>query len=141
MTDWPDRPSVYMPLRRWFTNERERKLQETRDLYAILRAPQRALTATPISVGAEVYDQFACAPRALHPPLCRAMDAPIRSERYIFDLPEPALERMSLKEFVDYRNLLRFKEYFFANEETVRRQNIWDRSGRDLAECWPHLVG
>ncbi|MDR5727945.1 MAG: EVE domain-containing protein [Terriglobia bacterium] len=23
----------------------------------------------------------------------------------------------------------------------VRRQNIWDRSVRDLAECWPHLVG
>ena len=23
----------------------------------------------------------------------------------------------------------------------VRRQNIWDRCGGDLAECWPHLVG
>ena len=22
-----------------------------------------------------------------------------------------------------------------------RRQNIWDRCGRDLVECWPHLVG
>ena len=22
----------------------------------------------------------------------------------------------------------------------VRRQSIWDRLGRDLAECWPHLV-
>ena len=24
---------------------------------------------------------------------------------------------------------------------TVRRQNIWDRCGGDLAECWPQLVG
>ena len=23
---------------------------------------------------------------------------------------------------------------------TVRRQIIWDRCERDLAECWPHLV-
>ena len=23
----------------------------------------------------------------------------------------------------------------------VRRQIIWDRCGRDLVECWPHLVG
>jgi|ERR1051326_1083609 hypothetical protein len=110
-----------MPLRRWFTNERERELQDTRDLYASLHPRQSSLAATPLSVGAEVYEHFDYAPEALHPPLCRAMDALIRGERYIFELPEPQLERMSLKEFVDYRNLLKFKEYFFANEETMLR--------------------
>ena len=28
-----------------------------------------------------------------------------------------------------------------ADVEGVRRQIIWDRCGRDLVECWPHLVG
>jgi hypothetical protein len=121
VTDWPDLPSAYMPLRRWFTNERERELQETRDLYAAMRARQNAATETPISIGAKVYEQFGYAPDALHPPLCRAMDTLIKSERYIFDLPEPALECMSLKEFVDYRNFLKFKEYYFANEEAMLR--------------------
>jgi len=121
MTDWPDKPSVYMPLRRWFTNERERELQETRDLYAVIRARQNAQTVTPLSIGADAYEYFKYIADPLRPPMCRAMDALIKSERYIFDLPEPTLERMSLKEFVDYCNLLRFKEYFFANEETMLR--------------------
>jgi Type IV secretion-system coupling protein DNA-binding domain len=120
VSDWP-KPSVYTPFRRWFTNERERELQETRDLYAVIRARQRAVTVTPLSIGADVYEHFEHIADPLRPPLCRAMDALIKSERYIFDLPAPTLERMSLKEFVDYRNFLKFKEYFFANEETMLR--------------------
>ena len=36
------------------------------------------------------------------------------------------------------------KEFLEAGKRRlagVRRQNIWDRCGGDLAECWPHLVG
>ncbi len=31
-----------------------------------------------------------------------------------------------------------YRAWYFQG---VRRQIIWDRCGRDLAECWPHLVG
>jgi transposase len=29
----------------------------------------------------------------------------------------------------------------WKRQAIVRRQNIWDRCWRDLAERWPHLVG
>ena len=121
MTDWPDKPSVFTPLLRRFTNERDRELQETRDLYGAIQARQAALAATPRSIAAEVDEYLVRVPGPLLPSLSRAINALIESERYIFELPEPTLERMSLKEFVDYRNFLKFKEYFFANEETMLR--------------------
>lgn len=37
----------------------------------------------------------------------------------LFELPPPDFERMTLQEFVEYRNLLHRKEYFFANQQEL----------------------
>lgn len=120
MADWPLKESVSTPFfRRFFTNERARELEETAQLYAGVHARHEALTYTPIAIGSEVYRYFDYLPTPLQPPLCVALDALIKGERYIFELREPDFERMSLKEFVEFRNFLRTKEYFLANSETM----------------------
>jgi hypothetical protein len=133
MADWPPKESVFNPFfRRFFTNERARELEETAQLYAGVRARHAALTYTPIAIGTEVYRYFNYLPAPLQPPLCVALDALIKGERYIFELPEPDIERMSLKEFVEFRTFLRTKEYFFANSETMVRL---------LTECLVRIFG
>ncbi len=143
MTDWPPKPSVYTPLLRRFTNEQERELRETRELYAAIRAQQDMLAVTPLSVGANVFEYYEYAGAQLLPHLSRAMDALIRGEQYIFELPEPELERMSLKEFVEYRAFLRRKEYFFANQETMLRllHECLVRVFSGIAEVLPRTQG
>ncbi len=117
----PDRPTVYQPLRRWFTDEGKRELREARALYASVSRSQDAFAVVPSSIALGVYEFIAHVPDPLGTALRHAIDALIAGEQHIFELPAPDFERMSLQEFVEYRNFLRFKEYFFANQTVVLR--------------------
>lgn len=121
MTDWPDKASVFTPLLRRFTNERARELQETRELYHSLSVSSERLPGLAEGIAQNVERYLVRVPKALRPPLVEALASVIEGEGYLQPLPAPDLERMSLKEFTDFRNALRFKEYFFANEATMLR--------------------
>ena len=112
-------PSTYIPLARRFTNERARELQETRALYANVKAWQDAFTETPTTIGRRLGQHFSELSSDLFRQMAMAMYDLITDEAYFSDLPPPALDRMSLKEFVEYRNLLLAKQYLFANQADV----------------------
>ncbi|MBV9570003.1 MAG: type IV secretion system DNA-binding domain-containing protein, partial [Alphaproteobacteria bacterium] len=93
-------------------------MEETRALVSQLRA--RPNPHTPREIGARVYRFFEpYAPDALVAPLAQALDEIIRGETYMFEFPEGRPERMTLKEFADYRNFLRHKQYFLDNHEQI----------------------
>lgn len=116
--DWDWKPSVSTPLfRRFFGNEAAREMEETRLLVAQLRA--RPNPYTPLDMGAGVYRFFSDTHEPLRSALATALDGVVRGETYMFDLPEARPERMTLKEFADYRNFLRHKQYFFDNHEQI----------------------
>lgn len=114
-----DPPSTYMPFSRWFTNEKQRELDETERLYWWVKARQDSFTETPESLGGMVFEYFGHLSTDLRRPMIRAVWEIMKSERFIFDLPPPTFQSMNLKEFVQYRNLLRAKQYFFTNERAL----------------------
>lgn len=114
-----DAPSPYVPITRWFGSERDRELQETFDLYRAVKASQDAFTETPLTVGKRVYRFLEDIPDPAQRPFLEALHDLMEDETHIWELPPPDLGRMSLKEFVEYRNLLYAKQYFFANQAEV----------------------
>ncbi len=143
MMDWRGRPTTYKPFARWFTNERAREVEEVRGQYAALSARQAAFRYSPEDECAKVDRFLWKVPEALKPSFWEALNALLRGERYIFDLPPPDLERMSLAEFAEYRNFLRHKEYFFANQDTVLRllHECLVRNFCALADVLPQAEG
>lgn len=115
----PPGPSTYVPLARRFTNERSRELRETERLYQWVRVRQDAFAETPVTILRRLAGHF----DSLTGPLFRAVGMVlfelIDEEPYFADLPAPDFERMSLKQFVDHRNLLLAKQYFFANQAAL----------------------
>lgn len=108
--------TTYTPwLRRLSGTERQRELQETYELYAHVKAHQDAFTETNLTIGQRLVDEIGPIPDAVFRPLAFALHDLIEAE-CLFDLGLPDLERMSLQEFVEYRNLLHRKAYFFANQ-------------------------
>lgn len=111
--------STYTPFFRRFTDEKGRELEETRQLYAWVKARQDAFEATPVSIGQRVYDGFLY---DLDPDIRRAFTDALHdfvTAEPLWTLPAPAFERMSLQEFVEFRNLLYAKQYFFVNQDAV----------------------
>lgn len=96
-----------------------REIEETRALYLRLRDRQRTLQATAESVGEEVKELLGPVP--LQERFDEALQTVIRAEQFIFDFPDMDLGNLSLQEFVELRDLLRHKEYFFANQARVLR--------------------
>jgi hypothetical protein len=112
-------PSTYTPLlRRLFTDERGRNLEEARQQYARVKAWQDAFLETNITVGRRVAQAIGDIPDQAFRPLAHAMYDLLGLER-LFDLPPPDFDRMTLQEFVEYRNLLHRKEHFFANQAAL----------------------
>ena len=112
-------PSAYVPLFRRFGSERDREFRETRELYARLKPRHDAFPHDTRSIGRRVYERFDHhAPKVTHAIACALYDL-LSPERYIFELPPPELDRMSMEEFVEYRNLLLHKEYFLANQSRL----------------------
>lgn len=111
--------STYVPFFRRFTDEKGRDVDEARQLYAWVKARQDAFSETPVSVGKRVYAYLDDLPDDLDRPFLYALHDFMDAETQIWTLPAPDFERMSLKEFVEYRNLLYAKQYFFTNQEAV----------------------
>ncbi|MEI9933144.1 MAG: type IV secretion system DNA-binding domain-containing protein [Rhizomicrobium sp.] len=117
--DFPG-PSTYAPfLRRFFGNEKRRELEEAQSLYARMRSQQDGLQEKPEYLNVEVRQEFAQLPYDLYRPMTAALDAVILAEAHIFFLPPLDFERMNMREFVNAKNFLRAKEYFFANKDIV----------------------
>lgn len=115
MSEFP-KPSVYVPLARRFGNERERELRETRELYATLKARHDALDETCTSFCELFYRAIREYPEGVWQTAAFAVWDIVSAERQIWELPPPAVERMTMQEYVEYRNLLYAKEHFFANQ-------------------------
>lgn len=115
----PSGPSTYVPLTRRFTNERARELRETRQLYDWVRAHQDAFAETPVTIGRRLTQHFDSLSEPLFRELAIMLFELIDAEPYLAELPPPDFERMDLKAFVDYRNLLSAKQYFFANQTAL----------------------
>ena len=112
----PPGPSTYVPLARRFANERARELRETRQLYLWVKARQDACTECPVTIGRRLTHHFDSLSAPLFRQMAIALFELIAAEPWFAALPEPEFERMSLKQFVDYRNLLHAKQYYFVNE-------------------------
>lgn len=112
-------PSAYVPLFRRFASEKARDLRETKELYARVKAHQDTLTETKVSIGCLVYRDFGSGPESVTDVLISALYDLLSDEEQIWELPAPDLDRMSLQDFVEYRNLLYAKEHFFANKDTL----------------------
>jgi hypothetical protein len=112
-------PSTYVPLARRFTNERDRELRETHDLYLWVKARQDALTETPATIGRRLTEHFNQLPAPLFHQMAMTMYDLITAEPYFSEVALPDLARMDLKEFVEFRNLLLAKQYFFTNQAAV----------------------
>ena len=59
--DYP-KPSVFTPIFRRFTNERQREFDETRQLYDWVRREQDRFTETKLTVGKRIYRNFEAFP-------------------------------------------------------------------------------
>jgi hypothetical protein len=110
-----DGPSTFVPFLRRFGNERQKELDEVRALYGRVKASQDRFGETRATFGQRVYQHFNV-PDCLRDPFAEALMWLVVGERQIWQLPPPDFDRMNLKEFVEYRNLLMAKEYFFANQ-------------------------
>ncbi len=102
--------------RRFFGNEGKREQEETQALYAEVSAQPNPYT--PIDLGSPVYAEFANVADPIRQSLCEALDEIIRAERYMFECPPPA-PSMTLKEFADYRNFLRQRQYFLSDHDRI----------------------
>ena len=113
------KPSAYTPFFRRFSNERARELEEVRQLYEQVKARQDASKEDIVSVGKRVYPYYSHLPADVSQQFSFALFDILKIESWFGPLPPPDFERMNLKEFVEYRNLLYAKQYFFANEATL----------------------
>jgi len=115
-----DKPSVYTPLfRRLGGSERERELEETRKLYLSVSQCENRLKEPEVAIGQRVYAHFDGMSKPLRDALAYAMFDILSAEKYLAELPPPDFGRMNLQEFVEYRNLLYAKQYFYANQDAL----------------------
>lgn len=119
------RPSTFTPFFRRFTDERARDLDDTKALYAHVRALHRASRLSgefaDIALTDEIFAECPHLSDLLAPVVREALYALLVRETPILRLPDIDFDRtpLSLKELVDLRHFLRAKEYFHANEEKV----------------------
>lgn len=130
------KPSVFTPFLRRFTNERERELRETMELYSRVtrmhRAskwhdPERAtfdgVSKPAATVAGQIFlegvEKYETTPLPLITPTLNCIHAIVDMERPIFDEANPNFESLTLQEGVDLRRFLRAQEYFLLNEERV----------------------
>ncbi|HEX8301313.1 type IV secretory system conjugative DNA transfer family protein [Sphingomonas sp.] len=119
MTDLPG-PSTYTPFfRRFFTDERAREIQETQQLYDWVKHHQDAFTETNVTIGRRVAEHFDHLGDTMKDPLIYALLDVLNLETQLWELPPPDFDRMNMREFVEYRNLLYAKQYFFTNRTTL----------------------
>ena len=121
MNEW--RPSVFTPFFSRFTNQRSAELAETEELYERVRRLHARFRYADEGVARafrfELFGRFEDrVPEPLRSTFYAALAVLLRCETTIFELPafEPSL---SLKEMVEFRDVLRRKEHFHANETRI----------------------
>lgn len=125
-----NKPSVFTPFLRRFTDEIARDLSETRELYDAVRASHRSSPFSQPDILDRVHNAIATEvgkivdlPSCV--PLMEAFDTAMRAilvqETTIFALPDMRWDvaTLSMKEQVDLRRFLRAKEHFLGNQERV----------------------
>lgn len=125
-----ERPNIYTPFLRRFTDEIQMERGETIALYNNVRAKHLAsVWATPDIVQrisnqiAEITSQLAELPQCL--PLAQSLDRclseTVALEKTVVSFPEIdwAHSLLSMQEGVDLRRFLRAKQHFLANEDRV----------------------
>lgn len=110
-----EKPSVFTPLFRRFSNERARELEESRRLYQWVKAAQESFAETHVSVGKRLYAKLPFTTEELDNEILNIILFLLDEIAPFKPLPEPDFERMNLEEFVNYRNLLHEKQYYFQN--------------------------
>lgn len=132
-------PSTYVPLARRFTNERDRELRETRELYAWVAARQAAFRETPATLSRTIMRHLWDIPEPLCDHVIAVVAELIEGERYLWELPPPDVERMSLNEYVEYRNFLYLKQHFFQNEDAYlsRLREALERVCQGIVQLLP----
>lgn len=124
MTDWLDKPSVFTPFARRFTDEHAREVTELRALYDEVRAGHAASPYSSndafLRIGNAIRDELPEIDHLLSP-FARAIDQCLRLEKVIFEFPEIPWERapLTLKEQVDLSRFLRAKQYFLGHEQRI----------------------
>lgn len=115
------KPTAYTPLlRRLFGNERSRELQEVEALYEWVKRRQQEFTDTPEDLANLVsYSVEEDVDRKLPKPLRKALDLLASEDRHIWELAPPRFDRMTMKELVEYRQLLYTKQRFFQNQKDL----------------------
>ena len=119
------KPSAFTPFLRRFTDERARDLDDTRALYARVRALHDASAyadeSANVTLTDAIYEMCPVRSEVLRTAFCEAIFGMVIRETAIFHCPEIDWTRvhLSLKEQVDLRHFLRAKEYFHSHEEKV----------------------
>ncbi len=121
MTDWPEKPSVFTPFARRFTDEHARDLAELRALYEQMRSAHDASRyrspEARLDLGAAIYGELPDLGR-LFRPFVKAIDACVGLEKVIFEFPEIDWnDPLSLKEHVDLSRFLRAKQHFLSRQD------------------------
>jgi Type IV secretion-system coupling protein DNA-binding domain len=125
-----DRPAVYTPFLRRFTDEPARELSETIQLYNTVRAAHLASRWSHPDIRQTVYIEIAeyvedniglPENRAVLHALGRCTLGLMDQETTIFSFPEIEwpIAKLSMKEQLDLRRFLRAKEHFLGNQDRV----------------------
>jgi hypothetical protein len=118
------KPSVFTPLRRWFTDERARDTEDLRALYAGVKA-QHARSRFSGSGGFvplidDVWDDIGFrVPDSCQSEFTEVLRAICALETHIVGFPQPRFDFLNLKEASDLRQFLRRKEYFHLHEARI----------------------
>jgi hypothetical protein len=141
-----DRPAVYTPFLRRFTDEKARDLSETIQLYNQVRAGHYASRWSSPDIREKVFIEIAELMEdsvglpdntELNRALGRCVLEVIDQETTVFTFPEIEwpVANLSMKEQLDLRRFLRAKEHFLANEERV-----WETLKRSIATVTVGLI-
>lgn len=111
------RPGTYIPFSRWFTNEKKREIDEVRELYQWVEERQAYLRANHRDIAQKALLAISVLDDDLFQPVYQTMFSLLVEEEYLVEVPPPTFENMSLQEFVEYRNRLVRKQYYFQNQD------------------------
>lgn len=118
------KPSTFVPLSRWFTNERVREDRELRALYDSVHSQHARSTFS----AAEAVSSFLnpvwmkisdCIPETCQEAFAEALWRLTELETHIFKIPAPRFEFLNIKEAADLSAFLRRKQFFQQHEERV----------------------
>jgi len=133
------RPSTYTPLFRRFGSEKDRELREVRDLYTWVAAQDAAFLPVQMDRLREAARPVTRVPQALTHAFARAVGTLAGDVAGLDETPPPEFSRMSMQEFVEYRNLLYAKQHFYQNKQALlgHLREAFDRLCGGLAEMLP----